>query len=242
MIINLSKKLNILVILPARLGSTRLTRKPLLMLAGKPLIAHTYERVLKIFSDVIVATDSNEIGLVCKSLDIPYVITSHKHENGTLRTLEAYQLLGKEYDYIINVQGDEAFITGDVLAPLTRLLEQERPMAATLKAPVPEYDSNSNVFVTTNLKNQALYFSRSPIPNSREGQVQRFQHVGVYAFTPEALQTYCSLTPTPLEQEEMLEQLRWMEHGYAWSVATAPIKPLSIDTAEDFERAKSFIK
>ena len=242
MIKNLSRNLNILVILPARLGSTRLPRKPLLMLAGKPLIAHTYGRVSKSFSDVLVATDSTEIGLACKSLDIPYVITSPKHENGTLRTLEAYQLLGKQYDYIINVQGDEAFITDDVLAPLTRLLEKEQPMAATLKAPIPNYDSNSNVFVTTNLNNQALYFSRNPIPNSREGQAKRFQHVGVYAFTPEALKTYCALTPTPLEQTEMLEQLRWMEHGYTWSVATAPSKPLSIDTPEDFERAKSFIK
>lgn len=238
----MSSNLEILVVLPARLGAKRLPRKPLRILGELPIIAHAYNGVCKSFKDIVVATDSDEIAMACSTLDIPCVMTSEHHENGTARCLEAYQTLGRTYDYIVNVQGDEAFINDSVLAPLKKLLIEKRPEAATLKAPLPKYHSNSNVFVTTGANDQALYFSRSPIPASRDGVPVRFQHVGVYAFTPAALKTYCKLPPTALEDMEKLEQLRWVEHGYDWIVATSPEKPLSIDTPADYERAKSFLK
>jgi 3-deoxy-manno-octulosonate cytidylyltransferase (CMP-KDO synthetase) len=169
-------------------------------------------------------------------------MTSEEHKNGTTRTLEAYKSLNEEFDYIINVQGDEAFISEEVLRPLLDLLEEKSPEAATIQAPLPRYHSNSNVFVVTDNAQNALYFSRSPIPAGRDTKPTRYQHVGVYAFTPNALEKYCNLSPTPLEQMEMLEQLRWLEHGENWAVATAPSKPLSIDTPDDLERAASFLK
>lgn len=238
----MSSKHKYLVILPARLGAQRLPKKPLRLLGSLPIIGHTYNGVKSLFEHVHVATDAEDIATACLALDIPCIMTSSEHKNGTTRTLEAYQSLGKDFDYIINVQGDEAFISEEVLRPLLDLLEEKSPEAATLRAPLPEYHSNSNVFVVTDSAQNALYFSRSPIPAGRDAKPTRYQHVGVYAFTPKALKEYCSLSTTPLEQMEMLEQLRWLEHGKSWAVATAPSKPLSIDTPADLERAESFLK
>ena len=161
--------------------------------------------------------------------------------NGTTRTLEAFLSLDLEVDYIINVQGDEAFISKEILQPLLDLLEEKQPEAATIQAPLTAHSSNSNVYVVTDNDGRALYFSRSPIPAARNGEPQRYQHVGVYAFKPEALKAYCAMSPTPLEQHEMLEQLRWLENGKSWAIATAPNKPLSIDTPEDLEAAEKIL-
>jgi 3-deoxy-manno-octulosonate cytidylyltransferase (CMP-KDO synthetase) len=237
----LSKKIQYLVIIPARLGAERLPNKPLKMLGDLPLIAHTFNGVKHIFPNVYVATDSDQIHSVCESFNIPCIRTSEEHVNGTTRTLEAYEQIKDDYDYIINVQGDEVFISEEVLNPLMHLLETAQPKAATLRAPITDFTSASNVYVVSNGQNEAIYFSRSPIPSSREGSTQRFQHIGVYAYTPEALHEYCNLSPTPLEKAESLEQLRWIENGNTWAIATAPVKPLSIDTPEDLESAKSLL-
>lgn len=223
------------------MGAKRLPGKPLRMLGDLPLIAHTYRGVSALFDNVYVATDSDDVNIACQALEIPCIQTRSEHQNGTTRTLEAFESLTEDYDYIINVQGDEAFISKETLQPLLDLLEGSKPRAATIQAPLPEYHSNSNVFVVTDEHNNALYFSRSPIPAGRDTNPQRFQHVGVYAFTPDALRKYCNLSPTPLEQMEMLEQLRWLEHGNKWAVATVPKKPLSIDTLEDLEHAKYYL-
>ena len=161
--------------------------------------------------------------------------------NGTTRTLEAFISLEIEVDYIINVQGDEAFISKEILQPLLDLLEEKQPEAATIQAPLTSQSSDSNVYVVTDEDRRALYFSRSPIPAARNGQPQRYQHVGVYAYKPEALKSYCTMSPTPLEQQEMLEQLRWLENGKSWAIATAPKKPLSIDTPEDLKAAEQLL-
>ncbi|MEC8458918.1 MAG: 3-deoxy-manno-octulosonate cytidylyltransferase [Bacteroidota bacterium] len=230
-----------LIIIPARLSATRLPNKPLKILGDLPLIAHTYNGVKNITPNVYVATDSSQIHSVCKALNIPCIKTSKEHLNGTTRTLEAYQLIKEDYDYIINVQGDEVFISEEVLNPLIRLLETAQPQAATLRAPITDYTSKSNVYVISNNQNEAIYFSRSPIPSSFDERIQRFQHIGVYAYTPKTLREYCNLSPTPLEKAESLEQLRWIENGNTWTIATAPVKPLSIDTPEDLESAKALL-
>jgi len=225
------------------MGSTRLPGKPLLPIGGTPLIERTFKNVSRIFSNVVVATDAKEIAAFCDTQNIPVVLTQQEHLNGTTRMLEAYNLLDTSAEYVINVQGDEAFIGEEQLLPLCELLQNKSPEAATLMAPIPSYDSDSNVYVTTDLNQRALLFSRSPIPFHQTSRpAQRFQHIGVYAYKPEALKRYCGLAPTPLEMSESLEQLRWMEHGFDWYVATAASKPLSIDTPKDVELAESLLK
>lgn len=237
----MSKQNRYLVILPARMGAQRLPGKPLRLLGGVPIIRRTYSGVKDLFEQVYIATDSDDILAECESQKIPCIRTGSHHVNGTTRTLEAFMSLDLEVDYIINVQGDEAFISKEILQPLLDLLEEKKPEAATIQAPLPAHSSNSNVFVVTDNHHRALYFSRSPIPAARNGEPQRYQHVGVYAFKPEALKAYCAMSPTPLEQHEMLEQLRWLENGKSWAIATAPNKPLSIDTPEDLEAAEKML-
>ena len=223
------------------MGAQRLPGKPLRLLGGVPIIRRTYSGVKDLFEQVYVATDSDDILAECESQKIPCIRTGSHHLNGTTRTLEAFMSLDLEVDYIINVQGDEAFISKEILQPLLDLLEEKQPEAATLQAPLTAHNSNSNVYVVTDNDDRALYFSRSPIPAARNGEPQRYQHVGIYAFKPEALKAYCSMSPTPLEQHEMLEQLRWLENGKSWAIATAPNKPLSIDTPEDLEAAEKML-
>ncbi|HCP40800.1 MAG TPA: 3-deoxy-manno-octulosonate cytidylyltransferase [Cryomorphaceae bacterium] len=237
----LSQQNRYLVILPARMGAQRLPDKPLRLLGDIPIISRTYSGVKDLFEHVYVATDSDDVLSVCEEQKIPCIRTGSHHKNGTTRTLEAFLALDIEVDYIINVQGDEAFISNEVVQPLLDVLEEISPEAATLQAPLISESSNSNVYVVTDSKSRALYFSRSPIPASRNGKTQRFQHVGVYAFQPEALKAYCAMSPTPLEQQEMLEQLRWLENGRNWMIATAPNKPLSIDTPEDLIAAEELL-
>lgn len=223
------------------MGAQRLPGKPLRLLGGVPIIRRTYSGVKDLFEQIYVATDSDDILAECESQNIPCIRTGSHHMNGTTRTLEAFLSLDLEVDYIINVQGDEAFISKEILQPLLDLLEEKQPEAATIQAPLPAHSSNSNVYVVTDNDGRALYFSRSPIPAARNGEPQRYQHVGVYAFKPEALKAYCAMSPTPLEQHEMLEQLRWLENGKSWAIATAPNKPLSIDTPEDLEAAEKML-
>ena len=223
------------------MGAQRLPGKPLRLLGGVPIIRRTYSGVRDLFEQVYIATDSDDILAECESQKIPCIRTGSHHVNGTTRTLEAFMSLDLEVDYIINVQGDEAFISKEILQPLLDLLEEKKPEAATIQAPLPAHSSNSNVFVVTDNHHRALYFSRSPIPAARNGEPQRYQHVGVYAFKPEALKAYCAMSPTPLEQHEMLEQLRWLENGKSWAIATAPNKPLSIDTPEDLKAAEKML-
>ena len=223
------------------MGAQRLPGKPLRLLGGVPIIRRTYSGVKDLFERVYVATDSDDILAECESQKIPCIRTGSHHVNGTTRTLEAFLSLDLEVDYIINVQGDEAFISKEILQPLLDLLEEKQPEAATIQAPLTAHSSNSNVYVVTDNDGRALYFSRSPIPAARNGEPERYQHVGVYAFKPEALKAYCDMSPTPLEQHELLEQLRWWEHGKSWAIAPAPNKPLSIDTPEDLEAAEKML-
>ena len=223
------------------MGAQRLPGKPLRLLGGVPIIRRTYSGVKDLFERVYVATDSDDILAECESQKIPCIRTGSHHVNGTTRTLEAFLSLDLEVDYIINVQGDEAFISKEILQPLLDLLEEKQPEAATIQAPLTAHSSNSNVYVVTDNDGRALYFSRSPIPAARNSEPQRYQHVGVYAFKPEALKAYCDMSPTPLEQHELLEQLRWLENGKSWAIATAPNKPLSIDTPDDLEAAEKML-
>ena len=157
----MSKQNRYLVILPARMGAQRLPGKPLRLLGGVPIIRRTYSGVKDLFEQVYVATDSDDILAECESQKIPCIRTGSHHVNGTTRTLEAFLSLDLEVDYIINVQGDEAFISKEILQPLLDLLEEKQPEAATIQAPLPAHSSNSNVYVVTDNHHRALYFSRT---------------------------------------------------------------------------------
>lgn len=229
----------IIGILPARIESQRLPGKMLLPIDQMPLIVHTYNRVFRWFDACYVATDSDDIIGACAAHGVPYIRTSTAHQNGTTRCLEAYQKLDHEADYLVNVQGDEVFMEEAILRPLLELLRNSSVEAATLCAKIqPEEEGHSNVFVVKNRVGEALYFSRAALPASRDGEsIQRWQHIGVYAFSPNALEEYVHMAPSEMEEVEKLEQLRWLDHGRTWHLAEAPFKPLSVDTRQDYDRA-----
>jgi 3-deoxy-manno-octulosonate cytidylyltransferase (CMP-KDO synthetase) len=236
-------------IIPARYSSTRLPGKPLADIGGKPMIQRVYERSLmaKIFQRVLVATDDERIVAAVRAFGGEAVMTSVDHPSGSDRIAEAAS--GIDADIIVNIQGDEPFVSPtmmeEVVAPL--LADPDLPMC-TLMHEIPEssYGDPNVVKVVVNLKGEALYFSRSLIPYPRRKEGHRaFEHVGIYAYRRDFLFAYTKMAPTPLERLESLEQLRVLENGYRLKVVltNAPdYIPLSIDTIEDLEKARELVK
>lgn len=228
------------IVIPARLASTRLPEKPLLRETGKYLVQHTYERARQVagVSAVVVATDHPRIFDAVRSFGGDAVMTSPGCATGTDRVAEAVR--GRGEQWVVNVQGDEPeFDAGDVarlLASMRR--EPSLPMGTLATVADPEeMDRPSVVKVVTGLRGRALYFSRSRIPFDRDGgnapPVRR--HVGIYAFRRDALHAFAAMAPTPLEQAEKLEQLRALEHGWEILVVDGNRAPPGIDIREDYE-------
>lgn len=240
---------NALAVIPARYGSTRLPGKPLLVAGGKPIIQHVVERVSKAkrIARVVVATDDPRIVDAVKQFGGQAVLTSKDHTNGTSRIKEAVDLLEENQKHasrsiVVNVQGDEPLIEPDVIDALVEKLSADNsaPMA-TVASPFSEEEDVNNpniVKVVTDQNGQALYFSRCALPFDRDGKgaAAPLKHVGVYAYRRDFLPLYVSLTSTPLEQSEQLEQLRVLEHGYKISVVRAVVKHHGIDTQEQYEQ------
>ncbi|HYF39602.1 MAG TPA: 3-deoxy-manno-octulosonate cytidylyltransferase [Gemmatimonadales bacterium] len=240
--------MRVLGIIPARLGSTRLPHKPLQLLAGEPLIARVVERVLDhdLVDELIVATDSTQIADAVKGFRIRAVLTRGSHQTGTDRIAEvAARAEFAGFDTWLNIQGDEPFVSREALAGAVREVEQGSDLG-TAAAPLdPAHAQDPNrVKVVTDARGRALYFSRSMIPHPRASGGDRanlyWQHVGVYAYTHEALRRWGTLEPSPAEQAEQLEQLRALYHGLSIGVARLeqPVFP-GIDTAEDLRRAEA---
>ncbi len=228
-------------VIPARFASTRLPGKPLLDRTGKPLIVHVVEQAMQCASvdRVIVATDDQRIMDAVTSAGREAMMTREDHPNGTMRIAEVVDQLGDEFEFIVNVQGDEPEIDPALIdAVVKRLRDGNEPMA-TLAGPfAPDEDpANPNIVkVVTNQYGQAMYFSRSPIPHDRDGGGgPLLKHAGLYAYRRAFLPTYVSLTPTPAEELEKLEQLRVLEHGHAIAVVVAPFDHVGIDTPEQYE-------
>ncbi len=240
-----------LAVIPARLGASRLPRKPLRLVGGVPLVVRVWERVsaLGIADQVVVATDSDEIATALRHADAAAVLTDPSHPSGTDRVAEvAAQARFAGFDAIVNVQGDEPFVAEAAVRGATGIVTSGRFPLGTAAAPASaEAMSQPHVVkVVTADDGRALYFSRAPIPWLRDpGDAPEHtglarQHIGVYAYTRDALAAWVALPPHPLERVERLEQLRPLAAGLAMGVATVSERPIGgVDTEDDLARANA---
>ena len=244
-----------IAIIPARYASTRFPAKPLALLGGKPVIQRVYEQVKKVLTDVVVATDDERIYKTVEGFGGRAIMTREDHKSGTDRCYEAYQKVGKEYDVVINVQGDEPFIQPEQIRTLMTCFEDEATQIATLVKPFAQADGldalrnpNSPKVVVSD-DGRAIYFSRSVIPYLRgvgeEEWLSRhtyYKHIGLYAYRAETLGEITRLPQSTLEKVESLEQLRWIDNGYVIKVGETNVETIGIDTPADLERAEHFLR
>jgi 3-deoxy-manno-octulosonate cytidylyltransferase (CMP-KDO synthetase) len=238
--------MKILCVIPSRIGSTRLPRKPLLSIRGKPMVQWVYEQASKcsVINQVIVATDDNEIKEVIEEVGGQAWLTPKDIPTGSDRVAFVAEAF-PEMDIIINLQGDEPFIKPIMLEELIiPYLQGECPDMTTLACPLnkeSDYQNPGIVKVILDQHNNAIYFSRSPIPYFRmPGMAPVYHHMGIYAFRRDFLKTYQTLPATPLERVEALEQLRALEHGYKIKVCKTTNRTLEINTLEELEQAQFF--
>ncbi len=241
-------------IIPARYASTRFPGKPLAMLGGKPVIERVYQRVSEFVDEVVVATDDQRIFEVVSAFGGKVVLTSSEHQSGTDRCYEALQKIEGDFDVIVNVQGDEPFVTRHQILSLVEAFSNSTVDIATLAVKISqengiEYLENpSHVKVVRNIKNEALYFSRSVIPYNRNLSTNELlqkhkylKHLGLYAYKVNVLKEIASLQVTSLEKMESLEQLRWLENGYKIFVGETEQETIGIDTPEDLIKAEKYL-
>ena len=236
------------VVIPARLASSRLERKALADLGGKPMVIRVAERSAQSAANrIIVATDAQEIESVCKAANLEVMMTREDHPSGTDRLAEVALQLGlNDEAIVVNVQGDEPLIPVDLINQVANTL-QSKPHCAMATAAVAIHDqseiANPNaVKVVLSKNNEALYFSRSAIPFDRNHTSPiYYRHLGIYAYRTGFLKAFSNLAISPLEQAESLEQLRALWHGYAIAVHITPESPPpGVDTQADLDRARQF--
>lgn len=246
-----------IVVIPARLESTRLPGKLLLDLHGKTVIQRVFEQCLKCkaVDDVFIATDSEEIAESAKNYTENILLTSKDHQSGTDRIAEAASKI--DCDIVINVQGDEPFIDPDLIDELVEAFgDTDVMVSAVQKLQFAKDLVDPNVVkVTKDFDNYALYFSRSVVPfprdlkfdwNPTEGTkvpegFDYFKHIGIYGYKKDFLLSYAGLQPSLLEQSEKLEQLRALENGYRIKLIETSVESLGIDTREDYEKALRYL-
>ena len=237
-----------IAVIPARLGSTRLPRKVLREMAGKPMLAWVYEaaRASALLDEVIVATDSREVMDLCAARGWKAQMTSEKHRSGTERVREVASW--RAADVYLNIQGDEPLTRPEHIEALLKLMDDEDDpvQVATLKTPMkPEDVANPNaVKVVTDFTGQALYFSRAAIPFDRDatGQTAYYKHLGFYAYSEPALNSFVELPESSLERSERLEQLRFLENGIPIRVGETPFDTVGVDTEADVARVEAILK
>lgn len=240
----------VLGIIPARFASTRFPGKPLVLIHGKSMIQRVYEQVeqARRVNRVVVATDDTRIYEHVRSFGGEVLLTRADHPSGTDRCAEVAQQF-PEAEWVLNIQGDEPFIQPEQIDLLAETLSQSaRFSIATLAKQIeqPEQLHNPNVVkVVFSRRFSALYFSRHPIPYLRNHPASDwlahhafYKHIGLYGFSRKTLLRVALLRPTPLEQAESLEQLRWLEHGYRIAVGVTTRETAGIDTPEDLERVE----
>lgn len=244
-----------LALIPARYASTRFPGKPLADLMGKPMIQHVYEKAHAVFDACYVATDDVRIEQAVVAFGGKVVMTSEKHPSGTDRCREAWENVcretGEQFDVVVNIQGDEPFVSREQLELIQHCFADSRTDIATLVKP---FGANEDIFnpnspkVAVSAQDYALYFSRSVIPYQRGVEAAQWQtsfkylkHIGMYAYRTEVLREITDLPRGVLEQCESLEQLRWLENGYRIKVAEINAESLAIDTPADLEAARAFM-
>ena len=232
-------------IIPARLASTRLPRKMLREIAGKPLVGLVYEAVRSspLLADVIIATDSEEILEVCRQRGWSAQMTSASHRSGTERVHEVSNSVAA--DVYVNVQGDEPLVHPEQVATLLDVMKDPAVQVGTVKTlcPPEDVDNPNAVKVVTAPGGRALYFSRATIPFDRDGTAPRyFKHLGLYAYRKSALDLFVSQPESILEKSERLEQLRFLENGISIYVGETPYDSVGVDTEEDLQRVAEILR
>lgn len=240
-------------IIPARYQSTRFPGKPLALINNKPMIQWVYENVAKSVNEVWIATDDERIFKAVEGFGGKAIETLSTHQSGTDRCAEASKKLEEKikFDIVINVQGDEPFIKPEQIELLKSCFEDDADIATLIK----KIDTNEEIFnpnrpkVVTDKQQNALYFSRSPIPFVRGTEKTDWQekndfwaHIGMYAYKKDVLQKISKLKQTELEIAESLEQLRWLENGYKIKTAITNHQSIGIDTPEDLNQALQLLK
>jgi 3-deoxy-manno-octulosonate cytidylyltransferase (CMP-KDO synthetase) len=234
------------VIIPARFGASRLPGKPLADIHGKPLVAHVVARARSAsgVDVVVVATDDERIAVAARQAGAEVVVTGPA-ETGTDRVAMAARLMLPRPTLVVNLQGDEPLIEPAAIEALVRAMNQGGPEMATMARPLDagEWERPEVVKVVTDRNGNALYFTRACIPARREPGPSPLAraHVGMYAYTPAFLERFAALEPGRLEQEERLEQLRALEHGYPIRVVETTYRGFGVDTPRDLERARAFL-
>jgi 3-deoxy-manno-octulosonate cytidylyltransferase (CMP-KDO synthetase) len=234
-----------IAVIPARIASTRLPRKMLREIAGKPLVGWVYEAVRSspLLSDVIIATDSDEIMEACRRHGWKTQMTSSRHRSGTERVHEVSNSVDAEI--YVNVQGDEPLVRPEQIATLLDVMKEPAVRVGTVKTPCPleEIHNPNAVKVATSPDGRALYFSRATIPFDRDNTKPRyFKHLGLYAYRKSALDLFVSRPESTLEKTERLEQLRFLENGIPIYVGETPHDSVGVDTEEDLQRAEEILK
>ena len=246
--------MRILGVIPARYASTRFPGKLLKEVGGKSILRMVYEQCKKTKSlnRVVVATDNELVYQHVESFGGDVLMTSESHQSGTDRCAEvAKELLGNtDFDFIVNIQGDEPLIDPDTIDSLCSQLDIDTQILTAYK-PIKTLDELLNpnlVKVVLGEKKQALYFSRSPIPHIRGIAVDEwlkkntfFQHIGLYVYSVEVLEKIVKFPVAKLENLEKLEQLRWLSNGFKINGVEVESESIGIDTPEDFEALKQFL-
>ena len=229
--------------IPARLSSTRLSRKVLRIVAGRPMVEWVWRAAVAsgLMDPVVVATDSEEVASILKERGIPVAMTSADCASGSDRVFEVSRQI--DADIYVNIQGDEPMLTPEFFPPLLALFARPEVDVATLavECPAEEIADPNAVKVVTALDGRALYFSRAAIPFDRDGAGfgGYRKHLGIYAYRKSALERFAALEPSPLERMERLEQLRLLENGIAVYAAEAPRDTIGVDTEADLTRAEA---
>lgn len=244
--------MDFIVIIPARYASTRFPGKPLININGKTMIHNVYIQATKVFNDVYVATDDNRIYDEVIKFGGKVVMTKRKHKSGTDRCAEAIEKIeiieNRKWDVVVNVQGDEPFIKTEQLIEIKKCFKTKKTQIATLVKPINNQDdifNQNKPKVVLNVNNEAIYFSRSPIPCLRGVLYSKwvvkhlfYKHIGIYAFRKSVLMEITCLKRTNLEIAEQLEQLRWIENGYKIKAAITEHDSISIDTPKDLDKVR----
>jgi 3-deoxy-manno-octulosonate cytidylyltransferase (CMP-KDO synthetase) len=233
-------------VIPARLGSTRLPRKVLRDIAGRPMLEWVWRAAVESgqMEHVVVATDSDEVAAVCRDREIPFAMTSPECASGSDRVYEVSRQIDAEI--YVNIQGDEPLLTPRHFAPMLALFARPEVQVTTIAVPCPAEDvANPNaVKVVTAADGRALYFSRSTIPYDRDKQDYSgyHKHLGLYAYRKPALEAFAALKPSALEQIERLEQLRMLENGIAIYVGHAEGDSIGVDVEADLQKVDAVLR
>jgi 3-deoxy-manno-octulosonate cytidylyltransferase (CMP-KDO synthetase) len=233
-------------IIPARLASTRLPRKVLRTLCGRPMVEWVWRaaQASGLMDPVVVATDADEVAAACRERGIPFIMTSPVLASGSDRVREAARQIDAEI--YVNIQGDEPTLTAEFFPPLLALFARPEVEVTTLAVlcPPEEFANPNAVKVVAALDGRALYFSRATIPHDREkvNFTGYRKHLGIYAYRKAALERFSQMPSGLLEQVEKLEQLRLLENGIDIYLAAAPRDTIGVDTEEDLRRAEALLK